>query len=90
MKFLRLLLLTVPFLMLNSAYAVSEYKFPNDDINTQTGTFPVTEEEVQMQDDVKPLEMQKEEAETEVDSFGQDKFNENVDPDKLDTTKDTF
>ena len=89
MKFLRLFILTLPFLMLTSAFAVSEYKAPNDDINTQTGTFSVPDEEVKpIQEE--QLKMQKEEAETEVDSFGQDKFNENVDPDKLDTTKDTY
>ena len=88
MKFLRLALLALPFLMIN-AFAVNEYKAPTDDINTNTGTFPV--DDVELKDaQEEQLKMQKEEVDPEKDSFGQDKFNENVDPDKLDSTKDTY
>lgn len=72
MKFLRILAFAMPFL-LEYAIAVPDY---TDDVNTQTGTFSVED----YKERPKQLEMQKEEAQ-EIDSFGNDEYNENVDPD---------
>lgn len=87
MKFLTLFFVISAFLMLNAAYGVSSYEAPKDDINTNTGTFIVPDNEVKLPSE-KPLQMQKEE-EVELDSFGQDEYNENVDPDSFDDN-DTF
>lgn len=85
MKFFKFFILALPILLMSSAFAVNTYQAPKDDINTNTGTFPVNDDDEVKTPSDKQLEMQKEEApETQVDSFGQDEFNENVDPDTLD------
>lgn len=86
MNALKFLLLIFSFALL-SFIASAQTKYSPDDINTQTGTFPVIEEKVQPADE-QPLRMQSEqeqrEEELELDSFGEDEFNQNVDPDSLD------
>jgi uncharacterized protein YxeA len=89
MKIIKIVLLSLPLLLISSAFAIGDYTFPQD-VSTDTGTFPVKDDD---DNKTKQLEMQKEEAieeESNIDSFGQDKFNQNVDPDKVDTTKDTY
>lgn len=74
MKILRLLALFIPFL-LPSAYA--------DDMTPDTGTFRMDDNYEKPQkklNSARQLEMQKEEA-VEYDSFGEDEYNNNVDPD---------
>lgn len=86
MNALKFLLLIFSFTLL-SFVAAAQTKYSPDDITTQTGTFPVTEEKVAPTDE-QPLRMQSEqeqrEEELELDSFGEDEFNQNVDPDSLD------
>jgi hypothetical protein len=88
MKIIKIFLLALPLFLVSSAFAIGDYTFPQD-ITTDTGTFPLRDEEGKP----KQLEMQKEEAteeEYKMDSFGEEKFNENVDSDKVDVTKDSY
>ncbi|MBA2404337.1 MAG: hypothetical protein H0V66_06165 [Bdellovibrionales bacterium] len=75
MKYLKFLLLTISVLLFNVQAQESPLNAPD------SGTFPVYEE----QDKEKEMEIQEEEA--EVDSFGEDEYNQNVDPDELKTNE---
>lgn len=79
MKFFRLTLFVIPLLF--SQNILADKNEVDDDItNPGTGTFSVKDDDSQQKMEAdKQLKMEKEEA--ELDEFGEDKYNENVDSD---------
>lgn len=81
MKILKLSLFVFPLLISNPIMAQDD--IDEDITNPGTGTFPLSENyshpQQNMQEDTEQLEMEREEA--ELDGFGEDTYNENVDPD---------
>lgn len=79
MKFSRFFLFALPLIFPSPSQAQN----PSHITNPDTGTFPVTDtySHPKKQGEDQQLEMQREEE--KLDSFGNDKFNENVEPDSL-------
>lgn len=81
MIFFRLLLLSIPLMFVsNFVHAQSA----PDIIDPGTGTFPMEgrmEEEDRDREEMEEEQLEMEKEEVELDSFGEDKYNSNVDPD---------
>ena len=91
MKFLKLSLFVFPLLISNPLMAADD--IDEDITNPGTGTFPLNDklsdkysQPAQKMDSNEQLEMEKEEA--ELDGFGEDTYNENVDPDVYQVDED--
>lgn len=87
MNFIKLSLFVFPLLISSPTMAADDI---DDDItNPGTGTFPLSDSysrPKQKMQDTKQLEMEKEEA--DLDGFGEDTYNENVDPDEYKIDED--
>lgn len=78
MKIIKLSFFVFP-LLISSLLMATANQQDEDITNPGTGTFSVEEDSQQEMQATEQLEMEKEEA--ELDSFGEDTYNRNVDPD---------